>query len=321
MILTNEDKQYLIECGYEKEDFNQIARAISKTTYEYKGEKISVQKAIDVIGREAFLSGIARSAFHWTSAREDKAGECVFFDSHSLFKGQLGEPLETIQNFKELAERYGFKILQDGGVYSLCAKDTDNQWTRWIKFYPKEDRVSFTGNTDQLNIWLYNTRKDFTPEKCIQFVEELNEIFKLSGKDKFLVKELIDPEDWQEIADVRDAYQDKRYTSNPLKSIDKDTNKINDEKDTLESFVSQAEATKNLREKILNVLDSQADGFIIPNQSEFYGDSNNFFKAVDELIKDGVLRKRNCEGLAYEYESSYLKNKSTNKEYSNDKER
>lgn len=321
MILTNEDKQYLIDCGYEKEDFNQIARAISKTTYKYKGEKITAEKAVVIVGREAFLSGLARSAFHFTASREGKDGNHVYFNSHNLFKGQLGEPLETIQNFKDLAKRYEFKILQDGDTYKLCAKDTDNHWTRWIGFSPKEDKVSFYGNTDHLNIWLCDTRKDLTPEKCIKFVEELNEVFKLSGKDKILIKELIDPEDWQEIADVRDAYQDKRYTSSTLKNIDKDVNKTNEAKDSLESLISQVDDIKNLKEKILSVLDSQTDGFVIPNQSEFYGDTNNFFKAVDELIKDGVLRKRNCEGLAYEYEPSYLRNKATNKEYSNDKEK
>lgn len=185
MILTNEDKQYLIECGYEKEDFNQIARAISKTTYEYKGEKINAEKAVEIVGRDAFLSGIARSAFHMTSSREDKAGERVYFDSKRLFKGQLKEPPAPF----------------------------------------------------------------------------------------------------------------------------------------LDAVISEAEDIKNLKGKILNVLNSQPDNFIIPNQTEFYGDVNNFFKAVDELIKDGVLRKRNCEGLAYEYEPSYLKNKPTNKEYSANKER
>lgn len=320
MILTNEDKQYLIECGYEKEDFNQIARAISKTSYEYQGDEISAQKAIEVVGRENFLSGIARSAFHFTASREGKDGNYVHFDSTSLFKGQLGEPLETIQNFKELAKRYGFKVLSEGACFKLCAKNTDNQWTRWIGFYSKEDKVSIFGNTDHLNIWLGDTRKDLSPEKCIQFIEELNEIFKLPDDNKLLIKELIDPEDWQVIADVRDAYQDERYTSSTLNSIDKDANKTNEAKDSLESFIAQAETTKNLKEKILSVLDSQADNFIIPNQSEFYGDAN-FFKAVDELIKDGVLRKRNCEGLAYEYEPSYLKNKSTNKEHSNDMEK
>lgn len=184
MILTNEDKQFLIECGYEKEDFNQIARAISKTSYEYKGEKITAEKAMAIVGREAFLSGIARSAFHFTASREDKNGERVYFDSKSLFKGQLKEP--------------------------------------------------------------------------------------------------------------------------PVPFLD--------------AVISEVEDNKKLKEKILSVLDSQADNFIIPNQSEFCGDAN-FFKAVDELIKDGILRKRNCEGLAYEYEPSYLENKTTNKEYSSAKER
>ena len=118
-----------------------------------------------------------------------------------------------VHQFKDLAQNYGFKILQDGEAYRLCAKNTDNRWTRWISYYPDKDTVSSLGNTDYLNIWLCDTRKDFTPEKCLNFVEDLNKLFELKGEDKFLIKDLVDPEDWQEIAGVRDASEDKRYFS------------------------------------------------------------------------------------------------------------
>lgn len=56
-----------------------------------------------------------------------------------------------------------------------------------------------------------------------------------------------------------------------------------------------------LNKKILNVLDSQIDGFICPNQTDFRDvDVHEFFRAIDSLIEDGILRKRNCDGLAYE---------------------
>lgn len=57
-----------------------------------------------------------------------------------------------------------------------------------------------------------------------------------------------------------------------------------------------------MKEKILKVLDEQIDGFICPNQSDFLSDdTNELFAAIHSLIEDGTLRRRNCEGLAYEY--------------------
>ena len=125
----------------------------------------------------------------------------------------------TVQQFKDLAKQYGFKVLKDGEAYRLFAKKTDNRWTRWISYYPEKEAVSFFGNTDYLNIWLCDTRKDFTPEICLNFVEDLNSLFELKGEDKFLVKDLIDPEDWQEIAGVPDASEDKCYSPAIKKDI------------------------------------------------------------------------------------------------------
>ncbi len=53
----------------------------------------------------------------------------------------------------------------------------------------------------------------------MQFVQELNEVFKLDADNRFLVRDLIDPEDWQEIAQVQDAYQDMRYLTGKLPSL------------------------------------------------------------------------------------------------------
>lgn len=121
--------------------------------------------------------------------------------------------------FKAVAKKYGFHIAREGGQWKLCAKNTDNQWARWICFDPQKSSVSIRGNTDHLNIWLFDTRKDLTPEKCLQFVADLNDVFEFQGKDKLQVRQLIDPEDWQEIANVRDAYSDKRYTTGVLTSL------------------------------------------------------------------------------------------------------
>ena len=57
-----------------------------------------------------------------------------------------------------------------------------------------------------------------------------------------------------------------------------------------------------MEEKILRVLDNQLDGFICPNQSEFSGcDTHELFQGIYSLIDRGVLQRRNCEGLAFEY--------------------
>ena len=57
-----------------------------------------------------------------------------------------------------------------------------------------------------------------------------------------------------------------------------------------------------MEEYILKVLDEQKDGFITPNQDAFSGcDTHELFQAIYSLIGKGVLRKRNCDGLAYEY--------------------
>ncbi len=57
-----------------------------------------------------------------------------------------------------------------------------------------------------------------------------------------------------------------------------------------------------MEEKILKVLNEQMDGFICQEQMEFRdNDTHEFFQAIHKLIDDGILRKRNCCGLAYEY--------------------
>lgn len=110
MKLTNEDKKQLKENGYTENDFPQIERAMQKsiTTYKVfnlkteKSEKISREQAIKILGRDVWLSGIARSAFHWDTSRDNMRGyfkpntadyvitqqptHIVHFDSSKLFK-------------------------------------------------------------------------------------------------------------------------------------------------------------------------------------------------------------------------------------------
>lgn len=86
MKLTKDDKEYLREIGHEECDFSQIERASGKTVYMYQSKRIGQKKAIEFLGRRKYLSGIARSAFHWSACRETADGNCVYFDSSRFFR-------------------------------------------------------------------------------------------------------------------------------------------------------------------------------------------------------------------------------------------
>lgn len=92
------------------------------------------------------------------------------------------------------------------------AKNTDGEWTRWFGYDSSTDTPFVYGNTDQLNIWLCDTRPGISAEEVIQFIEELNLLLRRPDNDRFSVSDLVDPEDWQVIADVPDAFDDERYT-------------------------------------------------------------------------------------------------------------
>jgi hypothetical protein len=93
--LTAKDKSLLKEWGYLDEDMAQIEEGanVGRITFTYKGRtyehEITPQRAIRIIGREQFLSGLSRSAFHWSAIRyrndNDKNGY-VYFDMHKLFE-------------------------------------------------------------------------------------------------------------------------------------------------------------------------------------------------------------------------------------------
>lgn len=91
MKLTTSDIELLKSWGYSQKDMSQIQEAILRSSYELYEKKtdktqfVSATKAISILGRERFLSGIGRSAFHWSSSRETKT-HVVSFDSRILFK-------------------------------------------------------------------------------------------------------------------------------------------------------------------------------------------------------------------------------------------
>jgi transposase len=88
MKLLNSDKEILREFGHDDKDIEQIERATGKTVYKinYK-DKISTKHAIELLGRETFLSGISRSAFHYSALRNiENSKNVISFDSSKLFE-------------------------------------------------------------------------------------------------------------------------------------------------------------------------------------------------------------------------------------------
>ena len=94
MKLTNKDKKYLLSIGYTENDFEQIGNIAKHTKYEMFTKEdesivttITQKKAIELLGRNTFLSGLGRTAFHQSAVRftdDDKI--CVMFDSDKFFK-------------------------------------------------------------------------------------------------------------------------------------------------------------------------------------------------------------------------------------------
>lgn len=122
-----------------------------------------------------------------------------------------------VECLTEIAKRYGFKTAREGDFsITFRAKSTAGRWTNWFTIIPDLNGVRHIkgNNTDQTNIWLGETRPDLTPERCVSFFEEINHTLGLFGENKIKPSEWIDPEDWQMIANVHDAYTDVRYTWN-----------------------------------------------------------------------------------------------------------
>lgn len=91
-MLTAKEKRILTGMNYSENDIQQIDAALNKTRFEYLDEhdalikKISRHEARAILGDTDFLSGIARSAFHWTAMRATPCGDKIYFDSSRFFK-------------------------------------------------------------------------------------------------------------------------------------------------------------------------------------------------------------------------------------------
>lgn len=115
----------------------------------------------------------------------------------------------------ELAVKYGFTAIEtnplftyENGSYpwAIQAVNTDGIMCNWLYLNEWGD-ICIIGNTDNCNLWFHETRPDLTPERIVEFVKNLSCLTGL----RLNLCEFVDPEDWQEIANVPDASEDERY--------------------------------------------------------------------------------------------------------------
>lgn len=88
MKLTKEDKELLLNLGHKECDLAQIEAALCRniTTYSLSGKQITRDEAVHLLGREKYLTGICRSAFHSSAVQYAEGGQAVYFDSSKMFK-------------------------------------------------------------------------------------------------------------------------------------------------------------------------------------------------------------------------------------------
>lgn len=102
--LTDADKKLLADWGEDEEGIAQVERALNLTKFtvsdvekdengrtiipdELDDKPISAKEARKILGDRNFMSGLDRSAFHWTCGRfNDDETKYVSFDSSKLFK-------------------------------------------------------------------------------------------------------------------------------------------------------------------------------------------------------------------------------------------
>ena len=98
--LTKKDIKFLKENDYirSNDDLKQIQQGINKGTYTLVNTgvetELDVKQVIDLVGREKFLTGAGRAAFHYTACRTIKeidgqlldSGVAVYFDFSKIFE-------------------------------------------------------------------------------------------------------------------------------------------------------------------------------------------------------------------------------------------
>ena len=99
--LTRKDMAVLRSWGHDRKEYKQIEVCANICIYTDNNEHtMSYKDAIEILGREQFLSGISRAAFHWTSYREDHASG-VYFDCRD--RDKIDDKLKELKKAKKAA--------------------------------------------------------------------------------------------------------------------------------------------------------------------------------------------------------------------------
>lgn len=90
MRLTKADIAVLQQMGVPERDIPQIREAAKGKTTRYKlnNHAIDGKTVYLILGRNRFLAGLSRSAFHQTAVQETDNGGEILFDSSALFKNR-----------------------------------------------------------------------------------------------------------------------------------------------------------------------------------------------------------------------------------------
>lgn len=93
MKLSKEDRKLLKKWGYKESEIDFIEVVSSCTIYSSRKKNICDIDALDILGREEFLSGLSRSAFHCSATRRSETGIEVSFDNTFFnYIGKYGNP-------------------------------------------------------------------------------------------------------------------------------------------------------------------------------------------------------------------------------------
>ena len=89
-VLTEDDKKLLRKWGETEENLKWIEECANKSVFLLDDEEaITLERALKLMDRKEFLSGISRSCFHWDSTRSTRDGKhTITFESgkHSPFR-------------------------------------------------------------------------------------------------------------------------------------------------------------------------------------------------------------------------------------------
>ena len=155
--LTQADKELLLKHGNLVEDLEQIEQGINVGIFEYKNRKISYKKAIELVGREAFLFSASRAAFHWSSSRETlDGGEYVGFDFSNLFLPEIEKKCEQSREQKRI------EVKQIREVCKKCScrlyETSENNFSLYCVIDERQDKEIYFISIDNF------TAKKFTSE-------------------------------------------------------------------------------------------------------------------------------------------------------------